>query len=601
MMQSDLYKKHAQIEQQNSHFKLPSLARKWGRGLMLFAIITLLLVYAQNIFAQQGNTGTKTENELPVIPQPVQATEVYNGGQVAHFLWDNKVELVFEIEGNNAVTKEDQNAMRSFIQGRLSLLRGGQWPLKVTSRKNGASTGNNQSSSKTAKILLTLEEVDGENKDHGKGTYHIEMNPGLVHISAGHPQGLFYGLNTLMQIGLDQPNNGNGYAMNIPCWNISDQPALGWRGFMLDESRHFFGKDKVKQLLDWMAFYKLNYFHWHLTDAPGWRLSIKKYPKLTLVGGRGNNTDSTAPVRFYTKEDIQEIVEYAKQRYITVVPEIDMPGHATAANRAYPEMSGGGTGKYANFTFNPAQNKTYSFLTDILKETASLFPAGIVHLGGDEVAFGSKSWNYLPEVKSLMVQNQLSDLKAVETYFLRRMTDSALKFNQKVLAWDEAATAGLPVDKTIIYWWRHDQTGQLNKALQLGYPVVFCPRIPLYFDFVQDSTDKVGRRWKGDFASLQKVFNYWPATQHEILEQYKGQILGIQANLWTETVSSVRRLDYLVFPRMAALATAGWTRPEHRNYDAFLNKLKTDLGLYKRAGINYYNPFDPALTPEPQK
>src|SRR5690606_13307445 len=168
----------------------------------------------------------------------------------------------------------------------------------------------------------------------------------------------------------------------IPAWEITDQPRYAWRGLMLDESRHFFGKEKVKSILDWMAFYKLNRFHWHLTDEPAWRLEIKKYPLLTLIGGIGSFTDGAAPAAYYTQQQIHEIVAYAAERNITVIPEIDMPGHATAANRAYPEYSGGGTEAHPHFTFNPGKEDTYAYLTDILRETNALFPSQLLHLGG---------------------------------------------------------------------------------------------------------------------------------------------------------------------------------------------------------------------------
>ncbi|MFP4367730.1 MAG: family 20 glycosylhydrolase, partial [Bacteroidales bacterium] len=170
---------------------------------------------------------------------------------------------------------------------------------------------------------------------------------------------------------------------------IREDPEYGWRGIMLDESRHFFGKDKVKSILDWMVYYKLNRFHWHLTDSPGWRIEIKKYPKLGHVGGIGNHTDPFTPAEFYTQEDIKEIIAYAKERKIVVIPEIDMPGHATAANHAYPEYSGGGSERYPDWTFHPGREGTYQYLTDILREVDALFPSQMVHLGGDEVSCGN--------------------------------------------------------------------------------------------------------------------------------------------------------------------------------------------------------------------
>ena len=366
---------------------------------------------------------------------------------------------------------------------------------------------------------------------------------------------------------------------------------------MLDESRHFFGKENVKSILDWMAFYKLNHFHWHLTDEPGWRLEIKQYPQLTSIGGIGNYSDPYAPAQYYTYADIREIVEYAAARYITIIPEIDMPGHATAANRAYPEFSGGGTDEYPNFTFNPGNKETYSYLSNILKAAKKLFPSGMIHLGGDEVSFGSRGWQEDPAVRELMKRQHLHDLKAVEIFFIQKMARSALKLYNKVLFWDEAADASLPVNHTIIFWWRHDKPEQLKKALLKGYHVVLCPFIPLYFDYVQDSIHTEGRRWEGKFNSLERVYNF-PDDESFTTGMANKRVLGIQANLWTETVRTQERLQYLLFPRIAALSEAAWTNPGKKNYNEFLMRLKKHLQWYKAAKIYYYNPFAPQKTPE---
>jgi hexosaminidase len=213
------------------------------------------------------------------------------------------------------------------------------------------------------------------------GSYALETFEKKVAITAADSAGLFNGLITLLQL-YKSGSMSNNHVV-LPRVVIHDYPRYSWRGFMLDESRHFFGKQIVKESLDWMAFYKLNHFHWHLTDAQGWRIEIKKFPLLTTVGGIGNYTDSLAAATFYTQEDIREIVDYAKERFITIIPEIDMPGHASAANRAYPEFSGGNTPGYDGFTFDPSNDETYAHLTGILRELSTLFPSRIIHLGGD--------------------------------------------------------------------------------------------------------------------------------------------------------------------------------------------------------------------------
>ncbi len=428
------------------------------------------------------------------------------------------------------------------------------------------------------------------------GSYTLETFEKQMAITASDSAGLFNGLMTLLQLYKSATLLND--KLVLPHLVIHDQPRFAWRGFMLDESRHFFGKQTVKELLDWMAFYKLNRFHWHLSDSQGWRLEIKKYPLLTTVGGKGNFTDSMADAMFYTQEDIREIVNYAKERFITIIPEIDMPGHATAATRAYPSLSGGDAPGYPGFTFDPAKEETYTCLTDILKEIRALFPSGIIHLGGDEVAFGIAAWEKNPGVTKLMAANQYTELNQVEHYFLRRMGDSVLQFSNYLMCWDEAVPAGLPVTRTYVSWWRQNHPESLDEAISKGYKIVLCPRLPLYLDFVQDSSHKSGRKWdKTKFNSYLDLYHF---PENSIAADLSGKtnILGLQGNLWTETVISKKRLQYLIFPRMAALAEAGWTAASSKNDSQFNTRLKAHLLFYDKKNIYYYNPFQPEQHPE---
>jgi len=426
--------------------------------------------------------------------------------------------------------------------------------------------------------------------------YTVKINRTQVVIEASAAEGIFNGIQTLLQIIRSSSEKNK---VILPQVEIHDVPEYSWRGLMLDESRHFFGMEKVKSILDWMALYKLNRFHWHLTDEPGWRLEIKKYPRLTLVGGIGSFTDPDTLANYYTQQQIKEVVAYAAERFITVIPEIDMPGHGTAANRAYPEFSGGGSKDHPDFTFNPGYEKTYEYLANILKETQILFPGQMIHLGGDEVSFGNEQWNKDPLISTLKSQFNLKTNLDVEKYFIKRMADSVFAFNSKVIVWDEMVNAGLPKDKTIVFWWRHDKPQQLKEALKSGYQTVLSPRLPLYFDFVQDSTHRFGRKWGNKFNDILSVYKFAP---NQYLEKgfSKSNILGIQANLWTETVHNNQRLDYLLFPRIAALAEAAWTDQKDRNEKQFLIRLQPHLTWYQESGINYFNPFQPLQIKEPQ-
>jgi hexosaminidase len=434
------------------------------------------------------------------------------------------------------------------------------------------------------------------NTPQATGAYTLKITPEHITIISQSKEGIFYGLTSLLQLVKDQQRDNDG-DLCIPACNIADLPRYQWRGLMLDEARHFFGKEKVKQLLDWMAYYKLNKFHWHLTDVQGWRIEIKKYPKLTSVGGVGNYSDSAAEAQYYTQDDIKEIVAYAASRFITVIPEIDMPGHATAANKAYPEFTGGSVAGYPNFTFNPANEKTYQYLADIIKETNALFPAHMIHLGGDEVAFGIKAWSLDTAIAHMMQKMNFEGVSDLERYFFKRMTDTVTSLGSKILAWDEATGTNLPADKAIIFWWRQNLPGQLHLALQKNYEVVLCPRLPLYFDFEQDSSHISGRKWNGEINKVTDVYNF-PDRQIPADELSSKLIIGVQANIWTERIGSEKRLDYMLFPRIAGLAEAAWTAPELKNEVLFNERLKADLKNYDSAGIYYYDPFDPSFHPE---
>ncbi len=509
----------------------------------------------------------KGQDVCPIIPMPQSYTKTKGN---------------FSLSANTVIVTNNQellSAQLHFLQ--KEILKRQQIPLIV-----------GQTESKS-----TIKLVYGKTNRKEIDAYALVINQNNITIEASSPSGIFNGIISLLQV-TDQAKRIKD-SLVLPACIIEDKPKYSWRGFMLDESRHFFGVEKVKQLLDWMAYYKLNRFHWHLTDEPAWRVEIKKYPLLTLVGGIGNFLNENAPAKYYTQEQINDIVAYAKERFITVIPEIDMPGHATAANRGYPEFSGGGSEKHPEFTFNPGKENTYKYLSDILREVSVLFPSGMIHLGGDEVSFGNQQWSNLPEVKSLMRREKIKDLKGVEQYFVERMADSLAHINNKTLAWDEVVDFNLRKDSTIIFWWRHDKPEQLAKTIEGGYQVVFCPRLPFYFDFVQDSTHNYGRKWVNKFNSLQNIYSY-QLPKHKSVGA--NQILGVQANLWAETLENEDRLDYMIFPRITALAEVGWNDSSKRNdSEAFMKRVALHLPMFQKAELYYYNPFIPKKSPEPIK
>lgn len=433
-----------------------------------------------------------------------------------------------------------------------------------------------------------------ENRQLQPSQYKIDTSGDNIVCEASTDEGIFYAIQTLLQsIG---ENDGR---YTVPSMKIDDAPRYEWRGMMLDVSRHFFGKDVIKQLLDVMAHLKMNRFHLHLTDENGWRVEIKKYPELTAIGAEGNWHDRSALPRFFTQEDIKEIVEYARQRHIMVIPEIDMPGHASAASRAYPEISAGGTGRWEGFTFHPAKEETFQFLDDVLTEIAELFPAPYIHIGGDEVHYGNQVWFTDPLIQGFIKEKGLKDEIGLEHYFIRRACEIVAAKGKKVIGWDEIISSGVSPDNVVVMWWRHDKPEQLDAALRNGFEVILTPRLPCYFDFVQDDSQRVGRRWGGKYNTLENVYAF-PDGLSEIINKFPGRIMGAQACAWTERIADNSRLYYMLFPRLAAIAEATWTQSDTpKEYRDFETRIKFFLKYLDKKKINYYNPFDADSTPEP--
>lgn len=519
---------------------------------------------------------SRAQDVCPVIPAPVTAKSTNS-----NFLLNDRTVIVLQHPSFRKEAALLQEQLLKYTGIRVQMAAAGMNTAYLSAR----ATDKNK-----FPALIVLGKKSGE-----EDAYTLNMNEGGVTIDAGGEEGLVYGIMSFVQ--LARLSNPKDQHATIAGWRIEDRPVMKWRGFMLDESRHFFGKETVKMLLDQMALYKLNKFHWHLTDAPGWRIEIRQYPRLTLVGGIGSSTDSLAPAAYYTQDEISEIVAYAAARQITVIPEIDMPGHATAANKAYPEFSGGGTPKYPEFTFNPGKESTYQYLTNILREVNVLFPAGMIHIGGDEVSFGSASWNTDVHVQKLMKQENLKSLVDVEHYFIRRMADSLQAINSKVLGWDEVTAAKLPVAETIVFWWRQERPEQLKNALDKGYKVVLCPRFPFYLDFVQDSTHISGRRWGNEFNPLRRVYEFNMSNYPEIKDNNRSQIIGFQANQWTEVIKSAERLHFMTFPRLLAMAEAAWSDPEKKDFAGFEKRLTKFIPLLQQQGL--YVMESTKTTPEP--
>jgi hexosaminidase len=385
----------------------------------------------------------------------------------------------------------------------------------------------------------------------------------------------------------------------IPCVTIEDKPRFPWRGLMLDVSRHFFNKEEVKRLLDAMALHKLNTFHWHLTDDQGWRIEIKKYPRLTEVGAwRGKIGFGLDPKSgtaygpdgryggYYTQADVREVVTYAESRHITIVPEIEIPGHATAALAAYPEFSCLGGPYFTDMASNTlagvfcaGNEKIYAFLEDVLGDVIDLFPGKFIHIGGDEVP--KQNWKDCSRCQAQIHNESLKDEHGLQTYFIGRIEKFIRSRGRRLIGWSEIGEGGLPEQAVIMDW-----IGGAVEAATAAHDVVMSSDGYCYFDFYQSKDRSTEPSAIGGYLPLEKVYSFEPIPSN-LSAQFQSHILGAQANVWTEYMPSLNHVEYMTFPRLCALAEVVWSPQKARNWDDFVRRLPTHLQRLEALGINY--------------
>ncbi len=466
----------------------------------------------------------------------------------------------------------------------------------LVARTNGVALKSaSDAAAETPAIEFAIDSSSGKSLE----TYTLEVSPRRIRITAGEAPGLFYGAVTLWQL-MARDDDGR---IRIPAVRIDDAPRFAWRGLMLDSARHFQSVDEIKQLLDAMALHKLNTFHWHLTDDQGWRIEIKRYPKLTSVGGcripagDGGIDPVTRKPRpycgYYTQEQIRDVVRYAAERHITVVPEIDVPGHATAAVAAYPQLGVRRGARLAvsnewgvNTNLFNVEENTFVFLENVLAEVVELFPGRYIHVGGDEAV--KDQWKASKRVQARMRALGLKDEAALQSYFIKRMEAFLSRHDRRLIGWDEILEGGLPPQATVMSWRGID--GGLAAASQ-GHDVVMSPSSDLYFDYLQtDSPNEPPGR--PAVIDLREVYAFEPVPQ--ALDAGKQHhILGLQANIWTEHMRSFARVQHSIFPRIAAVAETAWSPRERKDYDGFLARLPAQLRRYDALGIDYARtPFE---------
>jgi len=444
------------------------------------------------------------------------------------------------------------------------------------------------------------------------GGYEMTVTPRGVKITGKDAAGAFAGMQTLLQL-LPAVSPMAEKSVNIPALTISDEPEYGWRGMHLDVGRHFYPIEDLKKFIDQMAFHKLNVFHWHLTEDQGWRIEIKKYPKLTGVGafrdstppyGNRNSDDGKRYGGFYTQEQIKDLVAYAVARHITIVPEIGMPGHAAAAIAAYPELGNTDIPDYNPkvmtrwgvhpYVFAPKE-ETFRFLEDVLTEVCELFPSKFIHIGGDEAP--KSQWNQSEFAKEVMQREGLENADELQSYFIGRIEKFLASKNRSLLGWDEIQEGGLSKSATMMVW---RDLKWARHALDLGNTIVMAPNPYTYLDYYQRPASEElskGAEYEafGGFLPISKLYGYDPASVARN-EKERKQILGVQAQLWTEYMKDWKKVEYLAFPRIAALAEIAWLPMEKKNYGDFRERLDGVMKFYDALGINRAEPMD-----EPKK
>ena len=454
----------------------------------------------------------------------------------------------------------------------------------------------------------------------GNEGYKLSITPGSVKISANKPAGLFYGMQTLLQSfpkEIESKTRVAGVSWTAPCSEITDQPRFGWRGLMFDVSRHFFTKAEVKQFIDDMVKYKFNLLHWHLTDDEGWRVEIKSLPKLTEVGawrvkreGKWANTGNPFPNEpnsyggFYTQDDIKEVIQYAKERFVTILPEVDVPGHSLAALASYPELSctpgpynvssgapfmnwfkGGHEGIIDN-TLCPANEKVYEFLDKVFTEIAQLFPFEYIHMGGDETA--KNFWAKSEQIKDLMKRENLKDLNEVQSYFVKRVEKIVTAKGKKLIGWDEILEGGLAPSASVMSW--RGMKGGIAAA-GMGHQVVMSPTDFVYLDYYQGEQSVEPPVYAG--LRLNKTYQFEPVPEGVDPKL----ILGGQANLWTEQIQRFRTVQYMLWPRALAVAETVWSPKEKKNWNDFTDRVELQFERMDMAQIRYARSiYDPIIT-----
>lgn len=428
--------------------------------------------------------------------------------------------------------------------------------------------------------------------------YNLTVTPERITIKGGSA-GCFYGLQSVLQL-IEEQNGG----LAVPAVTVADKPAFGYRGVMIDVARHFFSLDEMKKIVDLMAYFKFNRLHWHLTDDQGWRLEIKKYPKLTEVSAWRDSSilgqygdfkpfvyDGVKHGGYYTQEEARDLVRYAADRKITILPEIELPGHSTAVLAAYPQFGCKDTTYHVpgywgvHYAIYSPKEETFKFLEDVLTEVMAIFPGEYIHVGGDEVP--KEHWKESSFAQNMIKKQKLKDEHELQSYFISRIEKFLNKNGRRLVGWDEILEGGLAPNATVMSW--RGENGGIAAA-RMGHDVIMTPNSHLYIDHYQSKNKEEEPTAIGGFLPLERVYSYHPRPDSLTADQQQ-HVLGVQANLWTEYIGTNNKLEYMLFPRMLALSEVAWTERGQRNYDDFSTKrLPSRLQELEKLSVFYRIP-----------
>jgi hexosaminidase len=538
---------------------------------LIYLLMALFLAFCG---CKSGSSSDITKT-IAVIPAPVSVLELKGS-----FVFSDKSRIILHTD--NAETRIAADFLAALIKNPT----GRVVPVEPGNKPAGSSV--------FMAIDTTIKNPEG---------YLLTVTPKKIVIKGGSAMGLFYAVQTLRQllpVEVENQKVVEGLQLRVPACEIEDEPRFKYRGMHLDVGRHLFPVASIKKYIDMLALHKMNTFHWHLTEDQGWRIEIKKYPKLTEIGafrketlvGHGGkkpfNFDGKPYGGFYTQDEVKEIVAYAQSRFITVIPEIEMPGHALGALAAYPDLSctGGPFDVYPRWgvvedVFCAGKEETFTFLEDVLAEVIDLFPAKYIHVGGDECP--KARWEKCPLCQKRIKDEGLKDEHELQSYFIQRIEKYLTSKGRKLIGWDEILEGGLAPEATVMSW--RGTAGGIAAAKQ-KHDVIMAPNKYVYLDYYQ--CDPQGEPLAiGGYLPLEKVYSYNPMAE-ELTPDEQNHILGVQGNVWTEYISTPEYLEYMAFPRGFAIAEIGWTPERLRDFEEFLSRLEVLKKRYDALGLNYF-------------